>query len=336
MQPFWDMAIAPLKASAVELALSVGLFDHTAPASAAMVADRHGLHPANCGPWLDLLWSLELLDRDGGADPLYCPSALARDCFTSGGAQDCSTGWRFRVGAMAGFAEDLADLVRGGPQTPPRIQSTPPASWSDAARVQIAQEQAAISVPSFLQWLASVSASARLLPPQGRFLDLGGGPGLIAMGFASHMPGWTVTVFDLPQTVAVAQDNIAAAGLESRATTLGGNLDQDDFGSGYDLIWCSSVLHFVRDPDDVLARVLAALNPGGLFVAAHAERPDAATDAARVLPFYLPMMLRGRHVAGGDALPDAMARAGFAEVVTDGWLPFPLAPVRVHRGRRPC
>lgn len=335
-QPFWDMAIAPLKLRAVHLALSVRLFESlTTPASAPEIARRHDLHPASTGPWLDLLWSLGLVDRlaitpqqDGTA--CYVAAGLATDWFTDAGARACREAWQFRTAVMAGFADELEGLLHGGPAT----LAPPPApaglGWSEAARKQIAQEQAALSVPSFQNWLTGLDP----LPPRGRFLDLGGGPGLIASAFAQAMPGWSVHLFDLPQTAAVAEENFAAAGLDGRATAMGGDLDRDDFGIGYDLIWCSSVLHFVRDPQSLLERVHAALNPGGQFVAAHAERPDDSAEAGRILPYYLPMALRGRHVPGSGAIKGMMAQAGVVDIVTDGWLPFPMAPVCVHRGRR--
>jgi 2-polyprenyl-3-methyl-5-hydroxy-6-metoxy-1,4-benzoquinol methylase len=329
-QPFWDIAIAPLKVQAIELALSVDLFAISEFTAADTFAARHGLEPSNTARWLDLLWSLGLLDRFPQTGQLhYAPTALAVRHF-GGGDHDCSAAWRFRVGAMAGFARDLENLVRSGPSAPPLRDGLPPASWTSAAKIQIAQEQAAVSVPAFLGWLERTP-----LPPKGRFLDLGGGPGLIAIAFAQHMRGWSATVFDLPEPVSVAREQIGVAGVEDRVDVLGGNLDHDDIGTGYDLIWCSSVLHFVGNPDAVLARMVAALNPGGLLVAAHAELPSDAGLAARVLPYYLPMMLRGRHVPDDVTMAAAMARAGLVDIASDGWLPFPLAPVKVHRGRRP-
>ena len=64
-------------------------------------------------------------------------------------------------------------------------------------------------------------------------------------------------VFDWPETVAVAAANIAHAQLSHRLEILGGD---------YDLIWCSSVLHFVPDMTAALRKIHAALTPGGVFV----------------------------------------------------------------------
>jgi 2-polyprenyl-3-methyl-5-hydroxy-6-metoxy-1,4-benzoquinol methylase len=69
----------------------------------------------------------------------------------------------------------------------------------------------------------------------------------------------------------VAAANIAHAQLSNRLETLGGDLDSDDIGGDYDLVWCSSVLHFVPDMAAALRKIRAALKPGGVFVCVQAE-----------------------------------------------------------------
>ena len=81
-------------------------------------------------------------------------------------------------------------------------------------------------------------------------------------------------VFELPEAADVAAQHIAEAGLASRLEARGGDLARDDIGTGYDLIWCSSVLHFVPELSACLAKLHAALKPGGELICVHAEIPD--------------------------------------------------------------
>ena len=85
-------------------------------------------------------------------------------------------------------------------------------------------------------------------------------------------------------------------------------------GQGYDLIWCSSVLHFLPDPAQAVRVMWEALNPGGLLMLAHAERPDDPAMAACVWPFYAGLVLRGHYLPRPGDIAQHMAAAGFSQI----------------------
>jgi SAM-dependent methyltransferase len=257
-------------------------------------------------------------------------SPLAARFFTEGSAQCCAQAWLYRVQVLGHFGAQWGTLLRDGFDA--GMQGTAPkGSWAQAAREQIDQEQRAVTVPAVLRLLDTLPA----LPPRGRFIDLGGGPGHVAIALAQRLPGWHGTVCDEPETADVARDNIRAAGLGDRLHARGCNLDRDAIGTGHDLIWCSSVLHFLRDPRAAVARMFEALNPGGLLLLAHAERADDAALSARVMPFYAAMVLRGKRLPAPGEVARWMADAGFADIRALGSIDFPMAPVWLHAGRRP-
>ena len=127
----------------------------------------------------------------------------------------------------------------------------------------------------------------------------------------------------------MAAANIAHAQLSERLETQGGDLDSDDIGGDYDLIWCSSVLHFVPDMAAALRKMHAALKPGGMLVCVQAEIAPAAEDAARVLPYYLPMRMLGRTVTRQGELAQLLRDTGWKQVEQYGASDFPMAPVQV-------
>jgi SAM-dependent methyltransferase len=63
-----------------------------------------------------------------------------------------------------------------------------------------------------------------------------------------------------------APDLVAAARARGLAVTLGDAHDPIP-GGPYDAVFSNAALHWMRDPGTVLARVFAALRPGGRFVA---------------------------------------------------------------------
>ena len=330
LQPLWALAAGPMQAEALALALELGAIDALAqPQTPAALATAQGWHVANTAHWLELLWSMGVCERQAG--PAYGLTPAARRFLHSASPEACGAAWLFRRRSLQHASTLLKAQVTEGPAS----AGTPFASgnaegWAAAARAQIGQEQRAVTVPAALAALAQVPEVAHAT----RMLDLGGGPGWVAIALARQQPALRATVFDWPETVAVAAQNIGAAGLAGRVDTLGGDLGRDAIGHGYDLVWCSSVLHFVPDMGEAIAKVHAALRPGGVFVCAHAEVYGAPEEAARVLPYYTPMRMMGRHVTQQGVLERALAQAGFGRIERTESRAFPMAPLTVLVARR--
>ncbi|WP_024304093.1 methyltransferase [Pseudogulbenkiania sp. MAI-1] len=333
LQPCWDVVLASVKADALDTALHLGVFEALrSPATADSLAQCLRLEPGNTRHLLDLLWSMGIVTRRpvGEKDRQRCEYALApalAPFLLSGSDSYCGDALRYRLHALRQFGAQLSALLRTGAS----LETSPDAAgWAQAAEVQIAQEQGAATIDAALACVRRLEG----LSGGRRFLDLGGGPGKVAVALAQHFPEWQGVVFDLPATAAVAQQSIRRAGLEHRLESRGGDILHDGIGEGYDLIWCSSVLHFLPEVPKMLGKIRDALAPGGYFVSVHAELPSKQAAAARVMPYYLPLMMRGRQVWPHGALADLMRELGFESVSCDDLSYFPLAPAQVVIGRR--
>ncbi|WP_313701184.1 methyltransferase [Achromobacter sp.] len=332
LQPYWNLAAAPVQAAALDAALQFGVFEQLLePASAAQVADALGLRPWQTASLLDMLWSLDLLHRIDGTPARYVCQAHTRQHFCKDQPGYCADAWRHRRRSLAHVGDQLAELLNPDGPVPDPYVRTDAKGWAEAARVQIAQEQRAMAVAAAREAIRCVPGAAQAR----RILDLGGGPGLIGIDLVQAHDQATGVVFDWPETAAVAQENIERAGLSDRMAVLGGDLVRDPIGQDYDLIWCSSVLHFVPDVAAVLRKMRDALAPGGLLVMAHAEVPADARAAARVMAFYLPMMLLGRCVTRHGDLHRLLLDTGFTGVSGFDAPAFPMAPLHVLAARRP-
>jgi predicted nicotinamide N-methyase len=93
-------------------------------------------------------------------------------------------------------------------------------------------------------------------------LDLAGGHGMYAIGFCQAYPNLEGAVFDRPQIIECARDNIAAYG--SSVRTIQGDFYKDELGGGYDIIFSS----FNRSCSDctLIPKIQASLNNGGFLV----------------------------------------------------------------------
>ena len=274
---------------------------------------------------------MDLLARDDRQPAHYRNTKVASDYLRAEAPDYCGDAWTFRLRGLRHFGSQLGDQVRTGqPSGQAPNGATTIDNWTTAARLQIAQEQRAVTVAVALHLMAQVPE----FPTARRLLDLGGGPGLVAIALARANPMLTGEVFDFAQTVTVAADNIRRADLEQRLDVRGGDLSSDPIGEGYDLIWCSSVLHFVPDMAATLTKIHAALRPGGVLVSAHGEIPADPEHARRVMPYYLSMQMLGRQVTHAGGLNDALQQAGFVNIDSYPEVAFAVAPVSVLVARR--
>ncbi|MCW2481698.1 class I SAM-dependent methyltransferase [Candidatus Symbiopectobacterium sp. NZEC135] len=324
----WTLTATNIKTEAVRLALDSALFDQLAkPSTVEQFALCQHWEPQQAATLLELLWSMKLLTRDAAG---YQTSAEMQPYLCQTGERYIGDSWCFRHQSLRDVGQQLAALMQQKPGTPPPAARMD-AGWAQAAQKQIAQEQRALTVDRACDIVGALPE----FPQAKTLLDVGGGPGMIAIGLTQRHPTLQGVVFDLPQTVAVAQENIIAAGLHPRLSTASGDFSAQPFATGYaDIIWCSSFLHFVEDITTSLTQLFNALTPGGVLVAVHAEIASNQEDAASVLPFYLPLMLRGRRVTREGELASSLCDAGFSRVETRRHQPFPMSPLTVLIARK--
>ena len=144
------------------------------------------------------------------------------------------------------------------------------------------------------------------LSPYRHMLDLGGGPGTSSIVFAQRYPALHCVVFDLPEAVAISTAEIDASGLANRITTRAGDFFEDDLGDDYDLVYVSNIIHSLG-PEEitrVMAKVHAALAPGGSVVVKDFFLDDTRTDPAFAALFSINMLVatdRGKSYTWSEA-----------------------------------
>jgi ubiquinone/menaquinone biosynthesis C-methylase UbiE len=130
---------------------------------------------------------------------------------------------------------------------------------------------------------------------RGRALDLGTGPGQIAIKLARRLPLWKFTGVDrAPAMIAQARRNLQAGGV-----ALAGRLDfQVADGTNlpfpdhtFDLVMCNSVLHHLAEPQKLLSEVARLAKPQGAILLRDLRRPGR-------LSYPLHVWWHGRHYFG--------------------------------------
>ena len=84
LQPYWDLALANINADVLTIAIKQHWFDFlNSPYCSADLAKQLHLNVKNVGYYLDILWSMGLLDRQQEANTNYQNSPIAQRYFCS-------------------------------------------------------------------------------------------------------------------------------------------------------------------------------------------------------------------------------------------------------------
>jgi SAM-dependent methyltransferase len=143
------------------------------------------------------------------------------------------------------------------------------AAETDAAMAELLDLDAEV-MHSYLSevtdWIHQLAAD----PPPGRILDLGSGTGTGTFALLERFEAADVIALDLsPEMLHRLSSKARLLGVADRIRAVQADLDAAwPAIDTVDLVWASSSLHHMADPDRVLASVFAALRPGGLLVVA--------------------------------------------------------------------
>lgn len=173
-----------------------------------------------------------------------------------------------------------------------------------------------------------------------QFLDVGCGPGVVAVRLAEQSPTARVTALDSSEPLlARVQHRAVEAGAGDRVATVAGDLDESLPPTPMaDVIWASMVLHHVADPTVTLGHLRDRLAPGGVLVMVEFGNPP--TVLAPGDPLVVDGTWSRLQAATAEALngrlgfdpvafdwPDALRRAGFTDVTDVGMVAEHQSPL---------
>jgi len=169
---------------------------------------------------------------------------------------------------------------KGGPRKPPEYQEDFIRGMEDNARERAAHVAGRIP-----------------LRAGERVLDLGGGPGTYSIALVQQTPGLRSTVLDLPGVLEITREIVEQHGCADRVALMPGNYLMSSFGSGYDAVLLSGMMH--RETADTCRRLLRkafdALEPGGLVVVSDVFfESDKKNTPPFAIYFALNMMLTSK------------------------------------------
>jgi SAM-dependent methyltransferase len=310
--PTWTLAAL---AASVESGLVSALDE---PREVGEIAERTGLPVAVAAALVDVLATIELVERSGGhwvagaelepvmRDPMLGP--LRDDLRTTLlQSMDLVTKARHEPDALGGWGHTDEDLL----QSQGRLS---------AAAVPLLATVLFPRVPGLLDRLGNGS---------GAFLDVGAGVAAVTIAMCRRFPAVrAVGLEPAPAPLALARRNVAAAGLEDRIELRGQRVEELGDEEAFDVAWLPA--SFL--PADAFAAALRivhrALRPGGLLLTGALDGSGA--DAAAAVTRLRLALWGGASLAPAEVVAMVEA-AGYVDVTAVERQSGRLVPVHARR-----
>ena len=262
--PVMDAMFGLLKARFLMAGVRLGIFEalaHEAQTAASLAAALR-LDPETLELLLRCLVFSKYLEVDGERFSL---SSLGRNSMVNGAPKDLTSfvQWNY---TQWDFVEHLETLL----QTGQGVEFHSTMKDSDAWKHY---QKAMLEVARF-----NASTLAKHVPVRrgaARLLDIAGSHGLMGAAICRKHPPMTSTVLDLPAAVEHARPLAQKEGLTGIVEHRSGDLLQDDYGSNWDVILLSNILHHFR-PDQnesIVTRARQAIANNGTIAIWELERP---------------------------------------------------------------
>jgi 2-polyprenyl-3-methyl-5-hydroxy-6-metoxy-1,4-benzoquinol methylase len=273
-------------------ALKLNVFEvlQTGPLAAVEVARLIQADPHGTRVLLDTLEALGYVIRQAER---YANSPMSEKWLVRASPHSVAAGFDYWGKLLAQFWDNLEISIRSG-QPPVNLYE-----W--------VEEQPEVSA-DFQAWMVAAArliadeivAKVRLPASAQRLLDVGGGHGMYSITLCGRHPTLTATVFDSPQALQAARENINREQMEQRISVQPGNFLTDELGEGYDVALVFNIVHGFSPEQNLalIGKVARALNPGGLIVIAEQIAGGASGSAGRAVAQILGLSYF--HLLGGQ------------------------------------
>ncbi len=226
-------------------------------ADAASVARALGTDPRATESLLNALVAVGALEKNDGT---FTNAPASARYLVAGSEHDSRAALLHTVHLWPRWST-LTDCVRAGTSVTRGLPDGPESEkeWTEAF-IAAMHKNASVRAPQIVQAIG--------LEGVRRVLDIGGGSGAYSIAFARANAGVTADILDLGPVVPIARRHIEEARLSERVKTRVGDLHDDTYGAGYDLVFISAICH-MNGPEEnqaMLERAFRALAPSGRVV----------------------------------------------------------------------
>jgi hypothetical protein len=308
-EPIFDSYVALMQARTLMVAWKVGIFDalEAGPAGAAELAPRLGVTEDGLGVVLPALHALGYVEAS--PDARYALSGKGRRTLTRDGRRSVVDWMAFCADMWEAF-DGLEDVLRGGPIQDIHGFADDDPYWERYMRglLQISR----VSATDVARAIGAPRRKARSL------LDVAGGHGGYAMALCRRHRRLHATIVELEGAARVGRRIVAEEGFADRIDIVTRDMHTGDLGSGHDIALAANIVHHLDRAAAValLARMRAALVPGGRLAVFEQERPadgEAGTQIGTLTGVLFHITSGARTCSAGE-LTGMLVDAGLRDV----------------------
>jgi len=283
-------------------AFELGLFSalNSEGKTSAEVARRLGTNPRGTDRLMNALSALGLLRKKGH---LFSNTPFSAQYLIKGKPKYMA-GLAHAAGLWHRWSSLTQAVCRGGRVIEPQTEDTANEKRRTEGFIASMHQRALVQAPRIVR-LINLSGVHRTL-------DIGGGSGAFSLEFIRAKKNIRATVFDLPEVIPLTRKYVRKAGLSRQFIFAPGDFERDDFGSGYDLILLSAIIHMNSLPQNLrlFKKCVRALAPGGRLIVSDYIMSKDRTKPAYGTFFALNMLVNTK---AGDTYTEPEVRATMKE-----------------------
>jgi acetylserotonin N-methyltransferase len=266
--PVLDLIDAFRRSKTMFTAVSMGIFDrlHDSPAAAGAIAAQLGADRDAMERLLDGCAALGLLEKKDG---VYANLPVA-DTYLCAASPHTLRGYiRYSDDALYALWGHLTDAVREGTHRWTQTFGVEAPIFSHFFRTDDAMRDFLLGMHGFGMLTSPKVAAAFDLGRFRRMADLGGATGHLTIACCERYPELRGMVFDLPQVIALAREQVARSAAAARIEVMAGDFFEDELPEA-DLYAIGRILHDWTEAKiaRLLGRIFERLPAaGGLLIA---------------------------------------------------------------------
>jgi len=324
---YLNMLLVQQETELLGIALDLKIFKllESASYTAHSLAKKLESDDHNTKVLLDGLVFMDLLELN---NEVYTNTDISKQFFVYDSVQYCGDVYLNRKEILNNARKMIATLVKNG--CGKMLDSKHPKRWAIAAQGSLKQEQKNLISPVATTIVKNLKEFKNI----NKILDLGCSSGIIGLEIIKSHPTMQGVLFDYKEVAEVAKEHIKEYNLEKRVTTLSGDIEIDDIGNGYDLIWCSNIFYFFKNKKEMIQKIYDALSPNGILVSAHVEIDNNNIQDKVSYFYFLFLDMQKRNKLEPMELSNIFEDVGFRSINSYTNYDMPMTPFQIHIAKK--
>ncbi|KLD99616.1 methyltransferase [Aliarcobacter butzleri] len=319
---YLSLLLAQQKTEILELALELKIFKLIEENinTIFIISSKININEHKTKILLDSLVFMELLEIN---QDKYLNTKFAKEAFIYGTSSYCGDVFLHRKQ----LAENGKKMMKSMFEEKKELEEIKIAKlWADASKKFLKQEQKNLIAPMAVDIIKNLKEFSSL----NNMLDLGCSSGVIGLEITKNHPNIKTTLFDYEEVTNITKEHINEYNLQNRVFVLSGDIEKNDIGKNYDLIWCSNIFYFFKDKKEVIKKIYDALNPNGILVSCHVEIDTKNSLDENSFFYFLSLNLQGKNILKPMELSDIFEEVGFKSINSYTTYKTPMTPSQIH------